>query len=160
MKKIISILSLLFLLTACASYQLANKEKDSHAKEFKAPLAKSKIYVYRSEVLGAAIGMKVYIDGKYMAKTGPYTFIMTEVSPGPHVITSHAENRDLIRLQTEPGKIYYVWQEVHLGFLIMRTELHVVTDEADAQKEIRQCSLIEATPEDLAKEVRSASNNP
>ena len=45
-----------------------------------------------------------------------------------------------LTLQTEPGKSYYVWQEVKIGFWKARSRLHAV-DESTGRKAVVGCDL-------------------
>ncbi|TCK07402.1 DUF2846 domain-containing protein [Marinobacterium mangrovicola] len=131
MKKIIiSTLTCLFLLlSGCASVSMTSLEADRQAKEFMVASDKSNIYLYRNEMFGGAIAMPVSLDGKMAGRTGPETYFLWEVEPGAHEVISHTENEARLRLTTEAGKNYFIWQEVKMGMWTARSQLHEVSEE-------------------------------
>jgi hypothetical protein len=112
----------------CATVPMADPAADKAAKTFSAPPGKSRIYVYRNETFGAAVTMDVFIDGRKLGQTVAKTYLVADVDPGPHKIMGKSENEHLIDLTTVAGRIYYVWQEVKMGFLYARNQLQVVDD--------------------------------
>ena len=131
---------ILLLLGGCASVPMASLSQDTDAKTFRAPEKESRIYIYRNESFGGAIPMAVSVDGKSLGQTGPMTFFMIDVPPGSHQIQSFTENIASLTLDTEPSKVYYVWQEVKMGMWTARSQLHEVP-EAQGQQGVRECKL-------------------
>jgi hypothetical protein len=131
-------LGLVVLLTGCASVPMASLEDDAKAKLFSAKPDKSNIYVYRNESFGGAIPMTVSLNGKVAGQSGPTTYFMWEVAPGLHEIASHAETVSNLQLTTQPGKSYYVWQEVKMGLFMARSQLQQV-DEETGRKGVLEC---------------------
>lgn len=126
------------LASGCASVAMAPPAADAEAKAFATKPEKSSIYLYRNETYGGAIVMTVSLDGKVAGRTGPQTYFLWEVDPGPHEITSHTENVDTLKLTTETGQAYFVWQEVKMGIWAARSKLQVV-DEATGRKGVAEC---------------------
>lgn len=131
-------------LGGCASVPMASKQQDAAAKQFHAPADKSRIYLYRNETFGAAIRMAVSLDGKSMGQTGPKTYFMWDVAPGPHTIESLTENTSKLTLDTQPGQLYFVWQEVKMGFLSPRSALHSVNRQTGEQA-VKECGLAKSS---------------
>ena len=52
------------LMAGCASVPMASSDQDARAKTFAVAPGKANIYVYRNEMMGAAIKMPVILDGK------------------------------------------------------------------------------------------------
>lgn len=111
---------------------------DVQAKTFTVSKDKSNLYLYRNETFGGAVLMTVTLDGKVAGQTGPLTYYLWEVAPGPHTITSVAENTATLDLVTEPGKAYFVWQEVKMGFFMARSQLLQV-DAKTGQAGVNEC---------------------
>jgi len=128
----------------CASIPMADPAADKAAKVFSAPAGKSRIYVYRNESIGGAVTMNVLIDDRNMGQTVAKSYLVVDVNPGPHKIVSIAENQDLLELTTLAGRIYYVWQEVKMGFMYARNKLQLV-DEKVGQAGVLE-SMLSATP--------------
>ena len=143
MKKIIMFLGLLSLLTlgGCASVPMASVEDDSQAKSFVPVENMSTIYVYRNENFGAAIKMPVLLNDKIIGDTAAKTYIREVVEPGTQVLVSKTENDAVLQIDAEPGKIYYVWQEVKMGAFAAGSKLHLV-DEEKGKKGVLECKLI------------------
>ncbi|HEC20102.1 MAG TPA: DUF2846 domain-containing protein [Gammaproteobacteria bacterium] len=141
-KRLLSLLLLgaLALLSGCASVPMATKADDAMAKQFKVSPDKARIYVYRNEMLGAAIPMVVALDGKVMGKTAAKTYFVFEVNPGPHEIMSQGEKDKVLTVNAEAGKNYYVWQEVKMGAFMAGSKLQLV-DEATGQAGVKECKL-------------------
>ncbi|MEK2644308.1 DUF2846 domain-containing protein [Bdellovibrio sp. BCCA] len=144
MNKIFSLtlLTFAFFFIGCASIPQADKKLDTEAKLFKAHPEKSILYVYRNEAIGGAVRMDVMVDNELLGETRTGHYLWINMQPGVHVISSRAENSHDIELKTEPGKVYYVWQEAKMGIMYARTKLNVV-DEKTGQTGVRECSLVQ-----------------
>jgi hypothetical protein len=73
------------------------------------------IYIYRNETLGAALSMPITVNGKSIGSSGAKTFFKLDLPAGKHALTSQGDTSKL-ELVTEAGKLYFVWQEVKMGF--------------------------------------------
>ena len=124
--------------TGCASVPMASLDADTNAKSFVVRTDKSNIYVYRNEVLGGAIPITVALDGKVAGQTAMQTYFLFEIDPGPHEVSSIAENVSTLKLDTQAGKAYFVWQEVKMGMWMARSQLQQV-DEEKGRKGVAEC---------------------
>ena len=132
------VMLLAVVVTGCASVPMASLDKDREAKAFVVPEGKSSIYLYRDEMFGGAIHMTVSLDGRLAGRTGPQTYMLWHVEPGPHEILSIAENESKLLLDTQPGERYFVWQEVKMGMWNARSQLHEV-DAATGEAGVMKC---------------------
>lgn len=132
------LLAMTLLVTGCASVPMASDAEDGAAKAFSVKPDRANIYVYRNETFGAAIPMTVSINGRVAGQTGAQTYFLWEVEPGLHEISSHAETVSTIQLNAQPGKSYYVWQEVKMGVFMARSLLQQV-DEETGRKGVLEC---------------------
>ncbi len=141
--KLLGIAALVLItLSGCATVTPGDPARDTQLKKFSSPAdGKAGVYVYRNEVMGAAIGMDVEVDGQPLGRTASKTYLYTEVTPGPHQVKSKAENEDVLPLDTVAGKLYYVWQEVKMGIMMARTKLHLV-DEVAGQAGVQESALV------------------
>jgi hypothetical protein len=126
------------LVSGCASVPMTSTDEDMQAKSFVVQDGKSNIYVYRDESFGGAIPMTVTLDGRVAGQTGPKTFFLFEVDPGPHEVSSIAENTSVLKLDTAAGKSYFIWQEVKMGLWMARSQLQQVDDEK-GRKGVAEC---------------------
>jgi hypothetical protein len=130
------------LATGCASVPMANVERDNAAKTFAVAPGQANIYVYRNESMGAAVKMDVELNGKPVGQTAAKTYLALGVAPGRHTLVSKAENDSALDIVAEPGKNYFVWQEVKMGLLYARNKLQIV-DEPTGRAGVAECSLVE-----------------
>jgi hypothetical protein len=134
--------SALVALTACASVNKAPAEADAASKRFSPMANVSQVYVYRNETLGAALSMPVTVDGKAAGATGPNSFFRFELPAGEHTFTSQGDVSQL-KLTTELGKLYFVWQEVKMGFASGGSKLQQVSEEV-GKKGVLECTQIQS----------------
>jgi hypothetical protein len=126
----------------CASVPMGDPRQDAAAKTFQAPKDKAGIYVYRNETMGAAIKMDVSIGGQFVGQTGANTFLYKELAPGKVAVVSKAENTDTLEIDAKPGMLYFIWQEVKMGFLGARSKLQLV-DDVQGKKGVSETKLAE-----------------
>ncbi|MCI5058576.1 MAG: DUF2846 domain-containing protein, partial [Flavobacteriales bacterium] len=95
------------------------------------------LYIVRPAQVAVAIKFKVQIDGSYAGFTRGRKYIKKTLSPGTHKIQSKAENMAEYDLKVEPGKTYYIKQQVTLG-VTARNEL-VLLDETNGKAALEKC---------------------
>jgi hypothetical protein len=133
-----ALLLLTSLISGCASVPMAAMDEDAKGKSFAVREGKANIYVYRNESFGGAIPIAVALNGRVAGQTGPKTYFLFEVDPGAQEVSSIAENTSALKLNTEPGKSYFVWQEVKMGLWMPRSLLQQVDDET-GRKGVSEC---------------------
>ena len=122
----VAILSL--LVVGCASVPMAPADQDAKAKQFTPVSNKANVYIYRNENFGRAIPMTVSVNGKVLGQTAAQTYFWLQLNPGQYNLESHTENVSTLNLSAEPGKDYFVWQEVKMGLWAARSLLQQVDD--------------------------------
>jgi Protein of unknown function (DUF2846) len=137
-----SVLAGVAVLAGCASVQTAPPQADEEAKRFTAKPGMAQIYVYRNEVLGAAVSMPVTLNGKLAGQTGSKSFFKFDVPAGSHMLTSQGEASKL-EVKAEAGKRYFVWQEVKMGGFSGGSKLQLVSEEV-GRKGVLESKLIQA----------------
>lgn len=100
---------------------------------------KARIYVVRPTSMGCGVSMKVSDGGQLVGQTGPKSYLCWDRTPGTVAITSKAENKADLSLDTEAGKTYYIQQHVRMGFLYARTKLSLLS-ESKGQGFVAECS--------------------
>jgi hypothetical protein len=116
-------------LVGCASVPMGDSKQDAALKTFAQKKDVAGLYIYRNESIGAAVRMDVEVDGKPLGQTAAKTYVYTEITPGKHSVVSKSENDDTLEIDTVAGKLYFIWQEVKMGFLFARTQLHLVNED-------------------------------
>lgn len=129
------------LLVGCASVPMAPADLDAKAKQFTTVSNKSNLYIYRNEHFGRAIPMTVSINGKVLGQTAAQTYFWLQLAPGQYNLDSHTENVSNLSLTAEPGKDYFVWQEVKMGLWAARSQLQQV-DEKTGRDGVLESKLI------------------
>lgn len=130
------------ILSGCASVNKAPAAADAAAKTFQAKANVAQVYVYRNETMGAALSMPVTVDGKLAGSTGPNSYFKFDLAPGKHRITSQGDG-SVLDIDTEAGKLYFVWQEVKMGLMSGGSKLQIVDGEK-GRKGVAECSLIQS----------------
>jgi uncharacterized protein DUF2846 len=135
-----ALLSMSACLAGCAS-RLAPPKADTLAKLMQPVEGKAVIYVFRNDPATAPKRIRVTLDGKTMGETSAQTYFRWEVSAGQHIIISYSWRWSGLAIDTEPGRIYYVWQDV--GFFEPTSELKLV-DRDTAEINLRSCYLLQS----------------
>lgn len=130
------------LVSGCAGVPMATPEADSAAKQFRPDPGKAALYIYRNETFGAALKMAVVLDDQPLGETASKTYFYRQVSPGRHVVTAKTEGNSSVTIDAQPGQTYFVWQEVKMGMMSGKSELHVV-DAAIGKAGVAECKLIQ-----------------
>lgn len=120
----------------------AETKKDQHAATDgpEAPADKALIYVMRTTIIGYKIHSKLAVDGKWMGTNRGKTYFFFTLDPGEHNFCSESENQDAITMFVEPGKTYYLQQQVKAGIWKARTKLAVL-NEAKGKEELKDLNL-------------------
>lgn len=118
----------------------SRKEKDLMARSLAPDSGMALLYVLRPSGFGALIKMSVLVDGKHIGATKAENYVYAMIEPGQHLLESHAENNSSMNITVEAGKIYYVRQQVKLGFAYAETGLKQLEDK-DGQKDLKRCKL-------------------
>ena len=117
-------------LLGCTTVPMGDPIRDTTLKEFRAPIDRTGVYIYRNESFGGAIRMDILVNGSEIGSTAAKTYLYTELTPGKYTITSKSENSDSIEIDAKPNTVMFIWQEVKMGFMYARTKLHLATKEA------------------------------
>ena len=120
----------------------AETKKAQHAAPDgpEAPADKALIYVMRTTIIGYKIHSKLAVDGKWMGTNRGKTYFFFTVDPGEHHFCSESENQDAMTMYVEPGKTYYIQQQVKARMWKARTRLEVL-NEAKGKEELQDLNL-------------------
>jgi hypothetical protein len=129
-----------FVQLACASVPMASDASDLRAKKFQPVPGAALLYVYRNETFGYSVKMDVVLNDRLAGQTAAKTYLLVTLPPGLYRVESVAEATSTLEVAVEPGRIYFVWQEVKMGALYARSELHLV-DDRTGMRGVNQCKL-------------------
>ena len=141
--KALVLIAAAMMIAGCASVPMAGGDQDARAKSFAVAPGKANVYVYRNEILGAALKLQVTFDGQVVGDTAAKSYFALEVAPGRHTLASQSDGNGILELNTVAGKNYFVWQEVKMGILSGGSKLQVV-DDTTGRAGVNECSLIVA----------------
>jgi Protein of unknown function (DUF2846) len=171
MKKIFLVwtISLLLLLSGCTPHTLsrADNARESQAKQFSPKANLSNIYVYRpSGGIGRQFNFRVTVDGKLAGDIENGSFILLEVSPGRHTVSTSVikkENSEAspiaeVELETDAGNSYYLWPDWGGSADKLISKLRQV-DEATGRREVNDISMI-WVPDNVIKSIAKNRNQP
>ena len=129
----------LLLLGGCATPPSA---EDVKAKTFAPTPGRANVYVYRDEHLGGIVRMAVAVNGKQAGLTRGRTYLLLQLEPGRHKITSQEQDKTSVTLDVAAGQNYFVWQEVKhtFGTFHYRSQLKLV-DEVTGRAGVNECEL-------------------
>ena len=142
-KSVLLMGALVALVSGCASVAMAPQQADASAKTFAVSKETANVYIYRNEVMGAALKFEVAVDGKLLGKTASKTYFLVSLAPGKHTIVSQQDPENKLDITVEAGKNYFVWQEVKMGMWSGGSKLNLV-DEAKGKAGVAESSLIAA----------------
>jgi len=132
--KIVSFLAIAtaFLVTGCASVNMAPKEDSAKAKQFSPPATVSNagLYVYRNSFVGQALKKDIWIDGKCLGESAPDVFFYTEVPGGKDIKVSTESEfspNDLV-VKVDAGKNYFVRQYIKVGAFVGGAGVEAVSE--------------------------------
>ena len=128
-------------LAGCAT-PLATPEQDAQARLLHPAPDKAVIYLLRDQGDLYVTEVNVGLDGKVVGTTWPNTFYRWEVPAGPHILVSFTEPPAVLTLETEPGGVYYVWQDINIGRLREPSRLQTV-DAITARYTLDSADLLE-----------------
>jgi hypothetical protein len=77
-----------------------------------------------------------------VGETASKTYIYRSLTPGKHVVTAKTEGNSTVTIDAQSGATYFVWQEVKMGMMSGRSELHIV-DEATGKQGVAECKLVQ-----------------
>ena len=112
------------LLFGCASGVTVSESEVARAE---VPKGKSRIAVYRTNLLGAAVQPTVRVDGKDTGRCTPQGVFYVEVKPGQHTLSATTEAQKTSYLSVAEGEVAYVKCSIGFGLLIGQPRLDVVS---------------------------------
>ena len=143
-------IALACLVAGCATLAPpTTPELDGRGKSFTVAQGKANIYLYRNQNLSAD-AMSVSVNGTAAGATGRATYFLWELDPGTYDVSADTGNKSSIRIDAQPGKSYYIWQEVTidrrfflLGIVIAGSDLHLV-DDTTGRWGVSECTRIQS----------------
>jgi hypothetical protein len=123
----------------------AGLQAEAMARLFKPVPGKAVIYLVRDRGDVWTQDVVMYLDGREMGASEPMSYFRWEVEPGAHVIAADTIPPAVLEVSTEPGGLYYVWQDINPGHLRAPTALRLV-DQTTARTTIATSVLLQSRP--------------
>jgi hypothetical protein len=143
MKKIFTLLAVLFLFSGCAATSMIAPERQPSL----APASdKATVVIIRDAFMGNAIVFWNYIDGKFIGETKGKTYIVASVDPGKHYLIVTTENTAVAQIDFRPGRIYYLREGIAMGIWRARTSGFSPMTPQEAREAMSNCTYWEIDP--------------
>jgi hypothetical protein len=127
MKLHVALIIATVLLAGCAATPPSPApEADAQARLFQPVADKAVIYVLRDRGDFFIGPVRVTVDGKDVGETVANTYLRIETEPGMKRIMSYTDPPAMLELKTQPGGVYYVWQDITAERLREHSALRVV----------------------------------
>jgi hypothetical protein len=104
------------------------------------------VYVVRPALAGKAVKMWAFVDTTPIGVNKGRQCTYALVPAGRHIFWARAENISAMEMDIEPGKIYYLKQDLRMGVMKARVALEVLAPE-EGEKALAKCSYTTLTPE-------------
>jgi hypothetical protein len=140
----LAILTCTCLLLGCSAVvPMASATQDAEAKALRVAQDKSAIYVIRSMAFASDLHFAT-VDKDERVAFAAETYAVFTLTPGEHTLTfESAVNREKLRLNTEPGKIYFI--EMDWGYAgghgRVKVEPHLVS-ETEGKELLKRANLV------------------
>lgn len=118
---------------------LAPDAQDLEAKKFQPLPDKGVIYLVRGEPLYSDRPVPVWLGNFIMLTTYPDTFFRWEVPPGVYRISGHDTDFGTITVAAEPGRVYFVMQQLSYRYDI---SYFTMLEELDGRAVVRRAALL------------------
>jgi len=142
-KTIIALISVVSILSGCASVPMESSSASSHAKKFTPPSeGNSGLYIYRGSGAGTALKKDVWVDDKCIGETAPNTFFYEEVEGNKeHKVSTESEfSRNDLLVTTEAGQNYFIEQYIKMGLFVGGANVELVNKE-EGKKSISKLEM-------------------
>lgn len=126
--------SLLF--SGCASVEMAkNDDKIDAIKKLNQPIEdKAGLYVYRDSSFGGSLKKDIWINHECLGESAPKVFFFKELPSGEYKIATESEfSPNIISLNMESGKNYFIRQYIKMGVFVGGANLEQVSEEKGKQ---------------------------
>ncbi len=130
----------------CVSVPTAPPELQAVALTFKPSPGMARIYVYRpGGAFGGASKLSVAIDSQIVGRTAAGTYLMVEVAPGAHRVSSPTnENEGAVALDAMADSIYFVKLWPKMGFFSAHSGMERM-DASEARAGIARARMVPST---------------
>src|SRR5262245_35021758 len=117
---------------------LAPETQDVEAKKFEPLAGRAVIYLVRGEPLYSDRPVPVWLGNMMLITTHPDTYYRWEVPPGTHRISGHDTDFGTITVAAEPGKVYFVEQQLSWRYDI---SYFTLVEEPHGRAAVRRAAL-------------------
>lgn len=137
------------------NFQQTTTHADDAIRNLNPIEGKAIVYVIRSSLLGALVKIGVECDDQNIGATKAKQYVYVILDPGEHTFSSRMENKALLDLTLEAGKIYYIKQKVKMGLVMARVGFELMND-SEGRKTLDNCSL---SPDNLHLNTRKGQTS-
>lgn len=116
-------------LAGCTSWKLAAPSATALRADTAPPVGAAKVCVIRTAVVAIAMTFPTRDNGTLVGATSGPTYFCYLAEPGEHEVVVEADDEATARLVAEPGKSYFLAQEVDFVFGYVKCRTMWVTEE-------------------------------
>ena len=140
------LMATILVAAGCVSVPTAPPELWAVALTFKPAPGMSRIYVYRAgSGFGGASKLSVAIDSQIVGRTAAGTYLMVELAPGPHRVSSPTgENESSVSLVALADSNYFVKLWPKMGFFSAHSGMERM-DPTEARNGIATARMVPST---------------
>lgn len=151
--KILMLLPLLMLMTACSPAHMTKKEENFNIMTVKPNPGKAALVIARTTSMGGAVNFYNYLDHRFIGVTrGKGCFVKNDIEPGLQYLIARTESLETGKIKFEPDTLYYVQESPRIGWMVARVTLAPVTPQHLAEEIGNSgCTLYEIDANDPAE---------
>ena len=149
-KHLLPLLAVLGLLStvACAPpTAMVVKQAPASVASIQPESGKAALVISRTTGFGRGVAFRTYIDKAYIGSTkGKCYFAKTNVEPGTKHVSSWGENGVAVKVNFEPGKVYFLQQNVSMGVWKARVTVEAMNAKRLDSGDLSGCEYFEFDP--------------
>ena|SRR5437868_4468188 len=132
-----------FVLSGCASVNMASKAESAQAKEFKQPApGQAGVYIYRNSFVGQALKKDIFIDGKCLGESANNVFFYTQL-PGDKSYKIDTESEfspNSFSAVLAAGKNHFFRQYIKMGVFVGGANIEAMSEE-EGKKDVAKLEM-------------------
>jgi hypothetical protein len=143
-KTVLTIALACALLGGCAATPEASRQDDAEAKRFDSAPGAAIVYLYRADAPGGRANTTLWLDGRLIGESLPYTYFRASVRPGKNLLSAFAGDPGRLEFETRGGEVYFVAISVRGDDGGGISDFRLVSPDVGRAQIVRCCTLLDA----------------
>lgn len=135
MKRLLSFMALALVVVAASGCASGPGFKSVSASFPPVATGNSRIFFYRTALMGAAVQPDVKLNGEKVGSAVPGGFFYVDRPPGDYEVTTTTELKKALTFHLDPGQVRYVRLNISMGFMVGHVYPELI-DEPEAKGEL------------------------